>query len=360
MGTIFGATPVQLVDANGNQYTASGGGGGGTVEITDGTNGNAAIKPASTAAATTDPALVVAISPNNSVALASGVTTAITGVVQDASIQQTVGNGTLGTLNATQSVTVGRRSTLTVHVTGTFVGTLTLQAQLDGATWTNITGPATWVNQATGAYQTSITATGIYQSSVTGYTACRLTMSAYTSGSAVVYLACSDEPGMVAIDTPLPAGSAVIGQVNLTGNGGVVGTKAASTAPATTDLSLVVTQSPNYVGASTGSITALASTTNALSIKASAGSVFQVDVTNLGASSIYLKLYNLAAAPTVGTSVPAMTFTIAAGATFVQEFGQYGKRFPTGIAAAVTGAAAATDATAITAVSGTTLGLTYL
>ena len=54
------------VDANGTQYMA----------ITDGTpNGPAAVKPASTAAIATDPALVVAISPNNSVAVTGTVTT---------------------------------------------------------------------------------------------------------------------------------------------------------------------------------------------------------------------------------------------------------------------------------------------
>ena len=53
-----------------------------------------------------------------------------------------------------------------------------------------------------------------------------------------------------------------------------------------------------------------------------------------------------------------MTIPVAAGALYAAEFGRVGKRFATGIALAITGAAAATDTTAVAA--GAQLSMTYL
>lgn len=92
-----------------------------------------------------------------------------------------------------------------------------------------------------------------------------------------------------------------------------------------------------------------AATTNAASVKASAGSLFELSLSNVTAATVYLKLYNKASAPTVGTDVPIMTIPVAAGAVWSAEFGRIGKRFSAGIALAITGAAAATDTTAIAA-----------
>lgn len=103
---------------------------------------------------------------------------------------------------------------------------------------------------------------------------------------------------------------------------------------------------------------ALAATTNATSVKASAGTLGEIDVFNGSAGTIYVKLYNKASAPTVGTDIPILTIPVAAAATFIQEFGQIGKRFTTGIAYAVTGAAADADTTAIAL--GAKIGLTYI
>ena len=98
--------------------------------------------------------------------------------------------------------------------------------------------------------------------------------------------------------------------------------------------------------------------TNATSVKASAGNVTELSLFNATAATVYLKLYNKASAPTVGTDVPIMTIPVAAGALYAAEFGRLGKRFATGIAFAITGAAAATDATAVAA--GAQLSMTYL
>jgi hypothetical protein len=92
-----------------------------------------------------------------------------------------------------------------------------------------------------------------------------------------------------------------------------------------------------------------AATTNATSIKASAGSLMTIVASNMTASTKWLKLYNLAAAPTVGTSVPSDTIPIPANSYIALEFGPTGLRFSTGIALAMTGAAADSDTTALAA-----------
>lgn len=121
----------------------------------------------------------------------------------------------------------------------------------------------------------------------------------------------------------------------------------------------VTTVTANEGTPQTGSAYSLtsAASTNAASIKATAGNVTEVSIFNPTAAAIYLKLYNKASAPTVGTDVPIMTIPVAVGALFQAELGRFGKRFSTGIALAITGAAASTDATAIAA--GAQISLTY-
>jgi len=92
-----------------------------------------------------------------------------------------------------------------------------------------------------------------------------------------------------------------------------------------------------------------AASTNGALIKSTAGNFMEISISNLTAATIYVKLYNKATAPTVGTDVPVLTIPVSAGAFSAFQFGRFGKRFPTGIGIAVTGAAAATDTTVIAA-----------
>lgn len=98
-----------------------------------------------------------------------------------------------------------------------------------------------------------------------------------------------------------------------------------------------------------GRLLSSAATTNATSLKASAGRLFKIRGLNNAASIRYLKLYNKASAPTVGTDVPVITIPLRASADFDIDLGVYGYFFSTGIAYAITGAVADADATAIVA-----------
>ncbi len=120
----------------------------------------------------------------------------------------------------------------------------------------------------------------------------------------------------------LPAGTNVIGDVGLTGR---------------------------TSGGLTLHRTISAATTNATSVKASAGQVFWVYATNTNASPRYLKLYNKASAPTVGTDTPVLTLLIpgnTVGAGFHLQ-SPLGLAFGTGIAFALTTGVADADATGV-------------
>ncbi|HRF11308.1 MAG TPA: hypothetical protein PLR37_04105 [Candidatus Accumulibacter phosphatis] len=90
-----------------------------------------------------------------------------------------------------------------------------------------------------------------------------------------------------------------------------------------------------------------AATTNATSIKASAGSVYGIVISNTGGAARYVKLYNKASAPTVGTDVPVLTIKVATDDIVSIDVGTQGLRFTTGIALAITANAVDTDTTAI-------------
>lgn len=92
-----------------------------------------------------------------------------------------------------------------------------------------------------------------------------------------------------------------------------------------------------------------AATTNATSVKASQGVLVSVSVSNINAAARYLKLYNKATAPTVGTDVPVMTIPIPAGTIASPYINANGVNFSTGIALAITAAAADSDTTAVAA-----------
>lgn len=99
----------------------------------------------------------------------------------------------------------------------------------------------------------------------------------------------------------------------------------------------------------TQAFTNSAASTNATSTKASAGTVWSVVASNINAAARYLKLYNKASAPTVGTDTPVLTIPLPPGAVTSINLGANGLRFGTGIAWALTTGAADNDTGAVAA-----------
>lgn len=99
----------------------------------------------------------------------------------------------------------------------------------------------------------------------------------------------------------------------------------------------------------TTSLTSSAASTNATSVKASAATVYSISAYNAGAALAYVKIYNKASAPTVGTDVPAHVLALPATSTGSIDCGALGIRLGTGLAFAITNLAADSDATAVAA-----------
>ena len=96
-----------------------------------------------------------------------------------------------------------------------------------------------------------------------------------------------------------------------------------------------------------------ASTNGALILTGTSG-VQNLYATNIGATAAFVKLYNKATAPTVGTDVPEMIIPVPAAVSGVPGvantyMGYIGMRFPLGLGIAITGAVADTDTTAVAA-----------
>lgn len=105
-------------------------------------------------------------------------------------------------------------------------------------------------------------------------------------------------------------------------------------------------------------IVSSAATTNATSCKASAGDLYMLDACNTTVTLKFLKIYNKASSPTVGTDTPLMTVAIPASNCVSRSFAG-GLYFGTGLALALTGAAADNDTTALSSGDVVAVNLAY-
>lgn len=144
----------------------------------------------------------------------------------------------------------------------------------------------------------------------------------------------------VQINAALPAGTNNIGDVDVL--------TLPALAAGTNTIGAVVNVSRATASGATSSRVVAAASTNATSLKASAGNIVNIDVFNVAAYDVFLKLYNKASAPTVGTDTPVWTIPVKAGTGFSREFIQ-GKSFATGIAYAITKLQADSDTTVVVA-----------
>lgn len=226
--------------------------------------------------------------------------------------------------NATSSgaVTSTGSASAVIQLLGTWSGSVQVQVTADGANWVNITGSNAITNVATSSYVSggTLIANGIYSLDVAGMSGVRVISITWTSGT-------------------------VTGSVRM------------SNATASVAVTGVPSMTPN-TGAGVAQVATSSAGTNATLTKSSAGSVLTAVIANVTTTAAYFKLFNIAAAPTVGTSVPVITIPCPASATQTVNFGTLGARFTTGISWSLTGAIGDTDATAT--VVGIHVHLTYI
>jgi hypothetical protein len=97
-----------------------------------------------------------------------------------------------------------------------------------------------------------------------------------------------------------------------------------------------------------------AATTNGALVLTGSSGLQALWATNIGASAAFVKLYNKATAPTVGTDIPEMIIPVPAAVSGVPgvadvDCGFNGHRFALGLGIAITGGVADTDTTAVAA-----------
>lgn len=164
-----------------------------------------------------------------------------------------------------------------------------------------------------------------WEASVNGLSFIRVRATAHTSGTATWKF----QRGSFATE-PIPA-------AQVSGTQPVSGTL--TSAGTTTNTPVTPTQS--FVNS--------AASTNATVVKASAGTVWNIVCTNANAAARYVKFYNVATSPTVGTTVPVFTVAIPASSTVNITGGANGIRFGTGISLAITTGIADSDTGAVAA-----------
>jgi len=156
-------------------------------------------------------------------------------------------------------------------------------------------------------------------------------VTAITGGSIQAFSNYSEHP-LSLTQQPIGNGTAA----NLVANVSSVTTSGTPTAPATP-----------YI------LNSLATTNGALILTGTSG-LHAFYASNIGATTAYVKLYNKAAAPTVGTDVPAMVIPVPSNSvngigTADLAIGHNGFRFALGLGIAITGGVADSDTTAVAA-----------
>jgi hypothetical protein len=116
----------------------------------------------------------------------------------------------------------------------------------------------------------------------------------------------------------------------------------------TLDRRQLVVEQPYTTGGLTWSKTISAATTNATNVKASGGNLYFIHASNINAAARYLKIYNTAAAPNVGTDTPSITLLLPASRNESFSF-PLGVTFPAGISFALTTGVADSDTAAVAA-----------
>jgi hypothetical protein len=114
---------------------------------------------------------------------------------------------------------------------------------------------------------------------------------------------------------------------------------------------------PTLSFSSTARLLSAAATTNSTLVKSTPGRVSRVRGYNANAAARYLKFYNKATAPTVGTDVPILTLRLAPTADFDISLGEL--FFSTGIGFGISTAAADADTGALTLADVVAMNIIY-
>lgn len=244
-------------------------------------------------------------------------------------------SGTISALNGAVTLAVDGHAGAAIDLRGTFTATITFQGTIDGTTFFNLvaTPVASAANVAT---VSTATAAGAWYVQCTGCVQIRAIATAYTSGTVTATLRATASQAWT-YQAPIGATNAIAGTV--TAN---LGTGALNAGTAAIG-DVGVQYRANATGAGTASNYASPATPAGQSIKASAGRLLCVSLSNTAAAVRWVKFFNQTTV-TMGTTSAAFEQPIPAMG--ILEFSMEGGiAFSTGIQIAVTSARGLTDNT---------------
>jgi len=225
--------------------------------------------------------------------------------------------------STTQAVlfSVDMLGSMSISVETTAIGsaTITYEVSDSQATWWPALGNG--VGNAVQLSSSSTTGLMVFPRTARYF---RARVSAYTSGTTTVVGTLSARPMQLAPAPALSAGTALIGDVGMQVRAGTIA-----------NVSIAKVRS--------------AASTNATSVKASAGRILRGVLTNTTASIKYVAFFNKATAPSPGADTPVFTLAIPPTTALLMGGDDFGMPFTTGIAYAITAANADLDATAVAA-----------
>ena len=242
-------------------------------------------------------------------------------------VQATIGTPVAG---GTVAGDVSRASNVMMFCTGTFAGAnITFEGSIEATGETNwfgiqaVRSNANTIETATGA----LSAQPVYgwELSVNALKRVRVRCTALTSGTQSWRFV----QGTYATE-PIPAA-----QVSAT-----------QPVSGTVTVNGTVTSNEGTPATPLASILNSAATTNGTIVKASAGTIYNVKLTNNGAAAAYFKLHN-STTVTVGTTAVADWIKIPAGESISVSYGSKGMRYGTGICFSITGGVGDTDTAAV-------------
>ena len=230
------------------------------------------------------------------------------------------GSASAANADVIPSTDVSQCMDVTFQITGTFSGTITFQASNDNTNWVSTCGLSVGSNNSSPS--SSTTSTNIWFIT-TPFKYFRARLTSYASGTAVGFLS-----GNHQTTSALTVGGNV--GINTSSN--------------------VVAPSPRTTGGCSVSRIISAASTNAANIKSTAGQLYHVIAYNSTASVKFIKFYNKATEPTVGTDTPFITLAVPANSQVAVSFASdLGVALSAGISIAITGALADADTTAVAA-----------
>ena len=246
----------------------------------------------------------------------------------------------VATANSAVEVSLNNATSLAIQTVGTYTGALSVQVTGNGTDWITLGGTPI-LNVNTGALSATIASAtvGAFQVNVGGFLKARVTGLAAMTGSVSVNLRAHQ--GAAAV-VPVVGAFQATQPVSMATNTPILAAGTNLAADVGTQLRA------NATGAATIKHVVSAATTNATSTKASAGRVVGWNFVNTTAAYQYVKLHNVAVAPTPGAAV-AMTIAIPPNGVNNMPISPVGIGFATGIGYSIVTGSADADATATTA-----------